>query len=77
MNIIEVPAVTVRRVKDAHGANCLECSGEWNISTNANLPWSWRQSQAMHERGTGHKTRMYAFVMPDPAAPDPKLPESG
>lgn len=50
----------VHRVKDAIGAYCLTCQrgiGEpWQVH-----PWSWRKSQMLHERSTGHKTIMYAF----------------
>lgn len=48
-----------RRVKDASGAACRECPC---VFTAASSPyWSWRRSQALHERGTGHKMDMFAL----------------
>lgn len=53
--------VQVRRACDAVGAYCLDCQrgiGEpWQT-----FPWSWRKSQKLHERGSGHKTIMYKLV---------------
>lgn len=47
----------VRRVKDAIGAYCLTCQRV--IADDTQWCWSWRKSQLMHERGSGHKTIMY------------------
>lgn len=52
--------VPARLVRDAVGAYCLTCQrgiGDlYQIS-----PWSWRKSQMLHERSTGHKTIMYTL----------------
>lgn len=46
-------------VKDAQGAQC-ECGAYFDYFTNQAVPWSWRQSQWMHERGTGHRMELLA-----------------
>lgn len=51
--------IEVKRVKDACGAYCLVCMVDFNPAENPF--WHWRKSQAMHEKGTGHKMVMYTF----------------
>lgn len=52
--------VKVRRVKDAIGAYCLDCQRV--IADESQWQWSWRKSQLMHERGSGHQTIMYKVI---------------
>lgn len=52
--------VKVRRVRDAVGAYCLDCQRV--IADICDPYWSWRKSQVMHERGSGHKTIMYKLI---------------
>lgn len=47
------------RIRDARGAQC-ECGAYFDYFTNQAVPWSWRQSQLMHERGTGHRMELLA-----------------
>lgn len=49
--------VKVNRVKDAIGAYCLTCHQTFHGC----YPWPWRKSQALHEKGSGHKVVMVAF----------------
>lgn len=52
--------VPVRLVRDAVGAYCLTC--QRGIGDPYQIfPWSWRKSQMLHERSTGHKTIMYTL----------------
>ena len=51
-------AVIVKRVRDAIGALCVDCGAHWD---HCDPYWSWRKSQAMHERGTGHTCVMYTM----------------
>jgi len=53
--------IAVRRVRDADGATCLNCGTVFTIYTNQTVPWSWRKSQLMHEKGSGHKTQLFAW----------------
>lgn len=52
----------VKLVRDADGARCLACPALWDEFTNQSVPWSWRDSQWMHERGTDHRTEMFRRV---------------
>ncbi len=54
---VRVPVVS--RVKDAAGAVCRECDAIFTIADS--VPWGWRKSQHLHERGTGHRMDMFAF----------------
>ena len=55
--------VKVRTVKQAIGARCLDCGQVFTES----FPWHWRKSQALHEKGTGHK--MELFTIKEKATP--------
>lgn len=59
---IELQASIVRRVKDADGAKCRDCSAVYTDVTEQTVPWTWRQSQRMHESGTGHRMDLFAWV---------------
>lgn len=62
MSTLTTPnAEYVSRVKDADGALCLDCGQRFDITTSPY--WPWRNSQHMHERGTGHKTKMYRWLL--------------
>jgi hypothetical protein len=58
------PAEPVRLVREADGAYCEDCGWYGDELSHAHLPraWTWRKSQWMHERGTGHRTRMFRYV---------------
>jgi hypothetical protein len=62
-NCVEYEVEIVKRVKDADGAACRECETWFDRNTDANLPWSWRNSKWMHERGTGHRMELYRVVV--------------
>ena len=53
----------VRLVRDAHGARCLDCPVYFDHATNSAVPWSWRQSQAMHERGSRHRMELVRLAL--------------
>lgn len=61
MTIESLTAYKVTRVRDADGASCLDCGyvvGRfWREGM---VPWSWRQSQHMHEQGSHHKMQLFA-----------------
>lgn len=50
-------------MKQAIGARCLDCGQVFTES----FPWHWRKSQALHEKGTGHK--MELFTIKEKATP--------
>ena len=56
---MQLRLVEVKRVRDAIGAYCLDC--DRMIADNCDPYWHWRKSQAMHERGAGHKVVMVAY----------------
>lgn len=61
----EVAVYPVRRVRDADGASCLDCGYVVGVAWREGMvPWSWRQSQAMHERGTGHRMQLFSMERP-------------
>jgi len=51
------------QVRDAIGAYCPKCKSEHNIHVEFNIYnaryWSWRKSQYMHEKASGHKMRLF------------------
>ena len=49
----------VNRVKDADGAVCRDCGETFGRFWDLNMPWSWRKSQWLHQRGTGHKMDLF------------------
>jgi hypothetical protein len=56
----EVVAYRVTRVREADGASCPTCGQVFGVAWREGMvPWTWRQSQAMHERGTGHKMQLF------------------
>lgn len=64
---VTVPARRVYRVGDADGASCTECDWYRSVthSMSQRYPWAeWRQGQRLHERGTGHKTVLFAYNWP-------------
>lgn len=52
----------VKRVRDADGAACKDCESWFDRYSNLNLPWTWKRSKWMHERGTGHRMELYRIV---------------
>lgn len=48
---------TVKRVRDADGAICLECSQVFDIASSQY--WPRRTAQLLHKSGTGHKTELF------------------
>ena len=54
----------VRLVRDADGAWCGEHDPPvvFDDVTNYAVPWRWRNSQAMHERGTGHTMILFRYA---------------
>lgn len=51
-----IELVRVRKVSEAHGATCRDCSAVFELANHQY--WSWRKGQLMHEGGTGHRTDM-------------------
>lgn len=45
-----------------NGAFCHECKA---VFDECNPFWSWQKSQAMHERGTGHKMKRFNYEKVD------------
>lgn len=54
---LEIEVQEVKLVRDAHGAICTDCGCSFGTWDN-NQYWGWRKSQAMHERGCGHKMKL-------------------
>ena len=55
-----VTAYPVKRVRDADGASCPACGTVFGVYWREGMvPWGWRQSQHMHEQGTGHKMQLF------------------
>lgn len=54
---MNVELIRTRKVAEAHGAICRDCSATFEVATNQY--WGWRKSQAMHESGTGHRMDMF------------------
>lgn len=60
MAAITVPVEKVTRVKDAHGAHCVECGVTFDVTT---CPyWHWSRSAWMHEQGTGHRPVLFRIA---------------
>lgn len=49
----------VKLVRDANGAHCPSCGACFDECNS--WPWGWRKSQSLHERGTGHRMRLFAL----------------
>lgn len=47
------------------GAYCPTCKVMFDENSNLNVPWSWQKSQALHERGTGHKMKRFNHKIHD------------
>lgn len=52
----------VNRVKDADGAICHICKVFFTIETCQY--WHWTKSRALHERGCGHKMKLFRYLFP-------------
>ncbi len=54
----------VKLVREADGAWCGECDPPVHFDEVTNYPvsWPWRNSQAMHERGMGHKMILFRYA---------------
>lgn len=57
-NELKIDADARRAAKPKmHGAFCPTCFACFMDTSPS--PWSWQKSQAMHERGTGHKMKRF------------------
>ena len=54
---MNVELIRTRKVSEAHGAVCRDCSAVFEVANSQY--WSWRKSQGMHEAGTGHRMDMF------------------
>lgn len=60
---MEVIARRVRLVRDADGASCRDCGAVFGRLWPEPVPWDWRRSQAMHEKGSGHRMDLIACAI--------------
>jgi hypothetical protein len=60
----ELTVYPVKRVRDADGASCRDCGTVFGTAWFEPVPWDWRRSQAMHEKGTGHHMQLFSLRQP-------------